>query len=172
MSNPSHQAADEKKPTADECAAPEFLSELRTRISTKPLPYQYRVESRARESLWEVFAHARTAMKNHPGCEKFAQRTTEMLNLDLRPVIAKWHRAYKEGRLNSRDGSNEFRADLEAVQNKLRKFADELHQMAYRTRREDSLTPFPSDASDRFCRPAIRRSGKFAHRRPSCRFQN
>ena len=28
-----------------------------------------------------------------------------MLNVDLRPVTAKWHRAYSEGRLN-------FRADL------------------------------------------------------------
>ena len=54
-----------------------------------------------------------------------------MLMLDLRPMTAKWHRAYSEGRLNSRDGANEFREDLEAVQAKLRDFADELHQMAY-----------------------------------------
>ena len=31
-----------------------------------------------------------------------------MLNVDLRPVTAKWHRAYSEGRLNFRDGANEF----------------------------------------------------------------
>src|SRR4051794_40059355 len=58
----------EPKLTPDQAAAHEFLSELRTRISTQPLPYQHGVESRALESLWEVFAHARTAMKNHPGC--------------------------------------------------------------------------------------------------------
>jgi hypothetical protein len=137
--------SEDKQPSPDQAAAHEFLSELRTRISTHPLPYQYGVESRALESLWEVFEHARTAMKNHPGCETFAHRTTEMLNLVLRPVTAKWHRAHNEGRLNSRDGGNEFRADLEAVQTKLREFADELHEMAYDGKREDSLTPFPMD---------------------------
>src|SRR5262249_8691029 len=76
--------AKKPKPTPDQAAAHEFLSELRTRISTQLLPYQYGVETRALESLWEVFGHARAAMKNHPGCAKFAQRTTEMLNRDLR----------------------------------------------------------------------------------------
>ena len=33
--------------TADQAAAHEFLSELRTRITTQPLPYQYGVEARA-----------------------------------------------------------------------------------------------------------------------------
>ncbi|CAO3408515.1 hypothetical protein [Azospirillum largimobile] len=127
----------------DQAAAHELLSELRTRISTQPLPYQYGIESRALESLWEVFGQARLAMKNHPGCDKFARRTTKMLNVDLRPVTAKWHRAYSEGRLNSRDGANEFRADLDAVQEKLRSFAADLHKMAYDTPFEDELTPNP-----------------------------
>src|SRR5215216_4289191 len=129
----------------DQLAAHDLLSELRTRISTQPLPYQYGVESRALESLWEVFGHARTAMKNHPGCVEFARRTTRMLNVDLRPMTAKWHRAHSEGRLNSRDGANEFRADLEAVQQKLRDFASELHEMAYGVRGADELTPDPMD---------------------------
>ena len=70
-------------------------------------------------------------MKKYPGCADFARRTTQMLNMDLRPVTAKWHRAHLEGRLNSRDGANEFRADLADVQVKLRAFAEELQQMAY-----------------------------------------
>ena len=117
--------------TPDQAAAHDLLCELRTRISTQPLPYQYGVEARALESLWEVFAQARTAMKNYPGCADFARRTTEMLNMDLRPVTAKWHRAHLEGRLNSRDGANEFRADLAEIQVKLRAFSEELQQMAY-----------------------------------------
>src|SRR5713101_4607129 len=120
-----------QKLTPDQAAAHEFLSELRTRITTQPLPYQYGVEARALESLWEAFGQARSTMKKHPGCMEFARRTTQMLNLDLRPVTAKWHQAYSEGRLNSRDGANEFREDLEAVQRKLRDFAKRLHQMAY-----------------------------------------
>src|SRR5262249_32162141 len=119
----------------------EFLSELRTRISTQPLPYQYGVEARALESLWELFAFARSAMKNNPGCGRFASVVTKMLNVDLRPVTAKWHRAYHEGRLSSRDGADEFRADLAAVQIKLRNFASSIHEMAYGAPAVDDLTP-------------------------------
>ena len=62
----------------------------------------------------------------------------------LRPVTAKWHRAHSEGRLNSRDGADEFRGDLAEVQKKLRAFASRLHEMAYGSVR--------TDASDR---PAV-----------------
>jgi hypothetical protein len=116
---------------ADRDAAHEFLTELRTRISTQPLPYQYGVEERALGSLREVFDHAREAIKTHPGCKIFAQQTTDMLNVVLRPLTAKWHRALTDGRLKARDGCNEFRGDLEAVRYQLREFASELHHMAY-----------------------------------------
>jgi hypothetical protein len=128
-------------PTPDQSAAHEFLCELRTRITTQPLPYQHGVEARALESLWEVFGHSRQAMKKYPGCENFAAAVTQMLNVDLRPMTAKWHRAHEEGRLNSRDGADEFRGDLARVQEKLREFAGEMHQMAYGTEGDDELTP-------------------------------
>jgi hypothetical protein len=128
-------------PSPDQAAAHEFLSDLRTRISTQPLPYQHGVESRALESLWEVFAQARAAMKKYPGCAEFADAVTQMLNKDLRPVTAKWDRAYMEGRLSTRDGGDEFRGDLAEVQEKLRAFARILHKKAYGTDIEDALTP-------------------------------
>lgn len=139
----------------DAAAAHQFLSELRTRISTQPLPYQHGVESRALESLWEVFGQARAAMKDHPGCEEFARETTRMLNMDLRPVTAKWHRAHAEGRLNSRDGANEFRADLEAARRRLREFAARLHVMAYGSEQLDDETPdaMPPDEIDLLFEP-------------------
>ena len=37
--------------TPDQAAAHQFLTDLRTRISTKPLPYQYGVEARELESI-------------------------------------------------------------------------------------------------------------------------
>ena len=126
---------------ADAKAAHEFLTELRTRIATQPLPYQYGVEARALTSMWEVFTHARAAMCKNPGCEEFARRTTEKLNLVVRPLTAKWHRAYEEGRLNSRDGGDAFRSELLGVQARLREFAAELHEMAYQQNLEDKLTP-------------------------------
>jgi hypothetical protein len=130
-----------KSPSPDESAAHQFLSELRTRITTQRLPYQHGVDARALESLWEVFGQAREAMKKYPGCNQFADAVTEMLNVHLRPITAKWHRAYAEGRLNARDGADEFRGDLIKVQDKLRGFAARLHEMAYGSQGQDKPTP-------------------------------
>jgi hypothetical protein len=125
----------------DKTAAHEFLSELNTRIATQPLPYQFGAEARALESLWEIFAHARAAMKKYPGCNVFAEAVTKMLNEDLRPVTAKWHRAHEEGILNSRDGADEFRGDLAEVQKKLREFAGRLEVLAYGSKFSDISAP-------------------------------
>jgi hypothetical protein len=64
-----------------------------------------------------------------------------MLNVDLRPVTAKWHRSHEAGLLNSRDGANEFRADLAAVRTKLAAFSQTLQLMAYGTSVPDEVTP-------------------------------
>jgi hypothetical protein len=127
---------------ADAAAAHSFLSELRTRIATQPLPYQHGAEARALESLWELFGQAREAMKKYPGCGDFAGMVTQMLNVDLRPVTAKWNRAHKDGRLDSHDGADEFRADLSSVQEKLRAFTEKLRIMAYGSAgKPDALAP-------------------------------
>ena len=132
---------DDLKPSPDQAAAHQFLTELRTRISTQPLPYQDGVEPRALESMWGLFVHAREAIKKNSGCEQFAKKTTHVLNIIVRPLTAKWNRALEEGLLNGRDGADEFRGELQKVQEDLRKFAVELHEMAYGTRHADALTP-------------------------------
>jgi hypothetical protein len=132
---------DDRKPTPDQAAAQQLLTELRTRISTQPLPYQYGVEAKALTSMWEVFDQAREAIMKNPGCEQFANQTTHVLNIIVRPLTAKWHRAFEEGRLNGRDGANEFRGELQGVQEKLRQFAEKLHEVAYGKPHEDELTP-------------------------------
>jgi len=137
MSNETH--SEDTDP--NKLAAHAFLTELRTRITTQPLPYQYGVESRALESLREVFEQARKAIKENPGCSEFAEAATQMLNMHLRPLTAKWHRAHGEGRLKSRDGADEFRSELEGVRGKLRDFAGEMHQMAYDAPWQDEETP-------------------------------
>jgi hypothetical protein len=125
----------------DQIGAHELLCELRTRVATQPLPYQHGVEARALESLWEIFALARKAMKDHPGCKEFARITTRMLNVHLRPVTAKWHRAHQAGVLDSRDGANDFRADLARLQAELTSFCRDLQQMAYGSSEPDDPTP-------------------------------
>ena len=132
---------DDRKLTPDQAAAQQFLTELRTRISTQPLPYQYGVEAKALTSMWEVFDQAREAIMKNPGCEQFANQTTHVLNIIVRPLTAKWHRAFEEGRLNGRDGADEFRGELQGVQEKLRQFAEKLHEVAYGKPHEDELTP-------------------------------
>lgn len=77
-------------------------------------------------SLWEVFDQARDGIKNNPGCEQFAEKTTHVLNIIVRPLTAKWDRAFEEGRLNGRDGADEFRDELQDVLEELRKSASSL----------------------------------------------
>ena len=127
--------------TPDQNAAHCLLSELRTRIATQSLPYQHGVEARALESLRNIFDVARLAMKENPGCERFAQAATTMLNVDLRPFTAKWHRSHESGLLASKDGANEFRADLAALRPKLAAFSMDMQFMAYGTRKPDEQTP-------------------------------
>lgn len=127
--------------TPDQLAAHSLLSELRTRIAVQPLPYQYGIETRALESLWEIFGLARNAMKEFPGCKIFSQITTDMLNTELRPITAKWHRAHQAGILDSKDGANDFRIDLNKLRIKLRDFCEELQVMAYDETHQDKTTP-------------------------------
>lgn len=127
--------------TPDQLAAHSLLSELRTRIAVQPLPYQYGIETRALESLWEIFGLARSAMKAFPGCKDFSQITTDMLNTELRPVTAKWHRAHQAGVLDSKDGANEFRIDLNTLRLKLIDFCEQLQLMAYGGICKDKITP-------------------------------
>ncbi len=127
--------------TPDEAAAHHLLCELRTRIATQPLPYQHGTETSALEGLFAVFEQARAAMHGNPGCVKFAQLTTDVLNLKVRPVTAKWHRALVAGELASKDGADAFRGDLEAVQECLRAFAADLELLAYGSKTAIALTP-------------------------------
>ena len=123
----------------DQAAAHAFLTELRTRIATQPLPYQDGVEARALQSLWELFGLAREITREYPGCQEFADKVTLILNTEIRPVTAKWHRAFEQGRLNAKDGANEFRGDLIDLQEKLRAFAKDLRMLAYGTNTDDEL---------------------------------
>lgn len=80
-------------------------------------------------------------MKAFPGCKDFSQITTDMLNTELRPVTAKWHRAHQAGILDSKDGANEFRIDLNTLRLKLIDFCEQLQLMAYGEICKDKITP-------------------------------
>jgi len=120
-----------KSRTPDQNAAHEFLVELSTRIATRRLPYQHGVEAAALESLRKLFDAARDAMKKYPGCVGFMDLVIPVLNRDVRPVTAKWHKALEEKRLASRDGGDEFRGELEQLRGELCALEKELRKMAY-----------------------------------------
>lgn len=129
---------------ADQQAAHLFLSELRTRIATQPLPYQQGIEAKALESLFQLFEHARAAMKSQPGCDRFAMAVTAVLNHVVRPVTGAFDLAHERGQLLSRDGGDEFRAALANVQRQLRRAA-----------RGFGLLAYGRDVQDRSAPPAI-----------------
>ncbi|MEP3893221.1 MAG: hypothetical protein ABJN52_04430 [Litorimonas sp.] len=135
--------------SADQYAAHEFLTELRTRIATQPLPYPNGDEAAALTSLYDLFRLARMAIKDNPGCGAFAARTVETLNTTLRPITAKWHRKKLEGAFGSRDESIAFRQELAITRKKLHSFANDLHVMAYGTPLKDIVpdisNPNPAD---------------------------
>ena len=60
----------------------------------------------------------------------FAHDVSDMLNIHMRPVTAKRHRAPAEDR-RDRDGADEFRGDLAIVRTKLWEFAKKLPRLAY-----------------------------------------
>ena len=131
----------EKILSPDQLAAHCLLSELRTRISLQPLPYQYGVETTALESLWALFGLAREIMKEYPNSQEFSRLTANVLNVEVRPVTAKWHRALKMGLLDSKDGANDFRIDLALLQVKLVEFSRQLQLMAYGVYIPDEISP-------------------------------
>ncbi len=124
--------------TPNQAAAHFFLTELRTRISTQELPFRDGTEQAALTSLYKLFGLARKAIIDNPGCNAFAQDTVAMLNQDLRPITADWHRRSEAGQLSTRDGAIAFRQDLIGLQEKLREYAETLHQVAYKTPIQDT----------------------------------
>ncbi|MBO9475840.1 hypothetical protein J7413_20085 [Shimia sp. R10_1] len=117
--------------TADARAAHAFLSELRTRIATQPLPFQHGDLRTALKSLKDLFDLARKATKEYPGCQEFADTVTLVLNRDLRPMTGKWHIRAEQGELNTRDGAVAFHQDLTQVQAKMQLLEKTLYVMAY-----------------------------------------
>lgn len=108
------------KPDRD--AAWSFYTELRTRIATQPLAYRAGDEAAALDSIYKLFELSRSVIKQHQGCTHFATLTVRLLNTEVRPFTAKWHRIKMDGRLSSADVRFDFRRELGSLQPVLRQF--------------------------------------------------
>jgi len=105
--------------------------ELLTRIATQPLASEHGDEATALASVHALFGLTRETLKRHgAGCGEFAKIAVVVLNQVLRPFTAKWHRASNAGAFADPARCAEFRAELEAVQARLRIYTQMLAQMA------------------------------------------
>ena len=101
---------------ADRSAARKFHIELISRIATQPLGYGEGVEERALTSIFELFPKSRDITEQNPGCATFETLVWYVLNAHVRPFTAKWHSRSSAGALKALDSSDDFRAELVAVQ--------------------------------------------------------
>lgn len=142
---------------ADRSAAWNLYTELRTRITTQPLPYRSGDEATALDSVFRLFELTREIVKAHEGCHHFATLAIQVLNVQVRPFTAKWHRLKVDGRLSSADVRYLFRQELAELQKQLRLFTHLLGLLAgYGTlvvKQEESGSMQSSKAPDGLWKP-------------------
>ena len=105
---------------ADKDAAWEMYIELATRITTQPLPDNHGEEKAALTSLYSLFGSSREIMKRHGrGCADFTGITLPVINMQVRPFTAKWHKLSEAGAFDDPEKCQEFRKELKVLQKEL-----------------------------------------------------
>jgi hypothetical protein len=116
---------------ADRAAAWELYTELLTRVTTQYLSPENGDEQTALESVYAIFPLTREILRRQgSGCAEFAKLAIPVLNQIIRPFTAKWHRLALAGGFKDSDCCREFRADLAALQPRLRDYTRALAAMA------------------------------------------
>jgi hypothetical protein len=129
----------------DRKAAGKLHIQLTSRITTQRLGYLDGVEKTALESVHALFESTRKITDQFPTCRHFDALAWDVLNTQVRPFTAKWHRESERGRLAALDATDEFRADLAQLQPLLRRFDEALVHL-----RDDQPPPRAvEDVSDR-----------------------
>ena len=115
----------------DRSAAWELYVELLTRIATQPLAAEHGDEKAALDSIYSLFPTTRQVLfRNTRNCQEFTKIAIVVLNQIVRPFTAKWHKLSLEGAFESREGCNQFRADLQKIHGTLRVYTKMLADMA------------------------------------------
>jgi hypothetical protein len=112
-------------------AAWELYVKVLTRITTQYLPPEDGDEKIALESVYAIFPLTREILRAQgSGCGEFAKLAIPVLNQIIRPFTARWHRLSLAGAFQSADRCREFRAELAALQPRLRDYTRALAAMA------------------------------------------
>ena len=122
---------DPKQVDSNQKAAWHLYVEMETRIITQPLPPKHGDEQTALDSVYSLFQTTRDILHAQgPGCVVFAKIAIEILNQKVRCFTAKWHRNSLEGAFNDPVKCEEFRNDLEKLQEVLRAYTRTLAVLA------------------------------------------
>jgi hypothetical protein len=108
--------------TEDKTAAAMLHVQMISRITTQRLGYLEGVEKTALKSVYDLFEHTRTICTLHYEAQHFSILAWHVLNTHVRPFTAKWHPVSERGMLSALDTTDEFRAELEILQELLRRF--------------------------------------------------
>lgn len=115
----------------DRDAAWELYIELLTRITTQYLQPDHGDEKTALDSIHALFGLTRETLKRQGRhCEEFAKIAIVVLNQVVRPFTAKWHKASLAGAFDDESRCQEFRDELAALQEELRRYTKMLADMA------------------------------------------
>lgn len=116
---------------ADKNAAWELYIELLTRITTQRLDRIHGHEQAALDSVYSLFATTRQVLKNYSReCNEFAKIAIVILNQIIRPFTSKWHKLSLQGAFSDEIQQQNFREELEELQNILIIYTKMLAQMA------------------------------------------
>lgn len=112
-------------------AAWDLYMEMVTRITTQPLDPEHGDEKTALDSVYSLFQTTRDILlAQGPDCVEFAQIAIVILNQEVRPFTAKWHRKSLAGAFDNANECNEFRSELELLQKILRAYMRTLAVLA------------------------------------------
>lgn len=116
---------------ADKKAAWELYVELLTRITTQPLSDDSGVEKTALESVYALFSITREILKKYGAqTTEFSKIAIPVLNQIIRPFTAKWHKLSEEGNFSNPDTCRQFREELQALQEKIKRYTGLLSEVA------------------------------------------
>lgn len=104
-------------------AAWELYVEMLTRIVTQPLPSEDGDDKVALDSVYSLFATTREILRRYgPQAVEFSKIAIPVLNQQVRPFTAKWHRLSLRGAFDNEERRAEFRRELKELQTKLRNY--------------------------------------------------
>jgi hypothetical protein len=115
----------------DRAAAWELYIELLSRVTTQYLSPEDGDEKTALDSIYAIFPATREILRRQgSGCGEFAKLAIPVLNQIIRPFTARWHRLSLAGAFQDPNRCREFRAEVAALQPRIRSYTRALAAMA------------------------------------------